>query len=272
MLYGNCDPNKPFGTPTRVANINSSVRDQGAVLVDDLTLIFGSDRAGTADLYVATRSSPTGPFSTPVLLPSVNTSTNHENAPALTPDGLTMYYAFLGVGAAFGDIHVTNRPDKSSPFPIGNPVPNVNSASEDADPYITLDGSALHFGSGRGSTELNLFVAFRQSDGSFGIPQPLTSLNTSVADSHPRLTQGGLRIYWSSVRSDGGAQGGTDIWTATRSSLANAFGTPTRVPELSTTSNESPSWVSPDNCTMYLQSNRPGGLGTQDIHVAVKPR
>jgi hypothetical protein len=44
------------------------------------------------------------------------------------------------------------------------------------------------------------------------------------------------------------------------------------VPELSSPFSESPSWISPDGCTIYLQSDRPGGLGAQDIYVAVRPR
>jgi WD40-like Beta Propeller Repeat len=267
-----CDPNKAFGTPTRVANVSSSVRDQGAVLVDDLTLYLGSDRAGSPDLYMTTRSSPTGSFATPVPLTNVNGATTGEIGPYLTGDGLTMYYAFTPAGATFADLYVTTRTSKSVAFSAGTPVANVNSTSDEEDPYVTPDGSALYFDSGRGGTQLDMYVATRQSNGSFGTPQPLTNLNTSVPDGHPRLTQGGLRIYWSSTRSDGGALGGTDIWTATRSSTSASFGTPTRVPELSSTSNESPSWVSPDGCTMYFQSDRPGGLGAQDIYVAVKPK
>lgn len=157
------------------------------------------------------------------------------------------------------------------PFPVGTPVANVNSTSEDGDPFITADGSALYFDSGRNSISLHLYVAVRQPDGSFSTPQPLTTLNTTAVDGHPRVTQDGLRIYWSSTRIDGGAQGGTDIWTATRPSTAGTFGTPTRVPELSSPFSESPSWISPDGCVIYLQSDRPGGSGLQDIYQAVKP-
>jgi len=190
-----------------------------------------------------------------------------------TGDGLTMYYVVTAPGQTFGHIFVTTRASKFSSFPPGSLVANVNSTTDEEDPFVTEDGSALYFGSARLSgTNLDLFVAVRQSDGSFGTPQALTNLNTNTTDGHPRLTRDGLRIYWSSPRTDGGALGGTDIWTATRSSTAGTFGTPTRVPELSSPSNESPSWISPDGCTMYFQSDRPGGLGAQDIYVAVKPR
>jgi len=264
-----CDPTKPFGQPTVVPNINSTGRDQGAQLVDELTLYFGSDRSGSAGLYVATRSSPTSPFSTPVPLSAIN-MTGAASGPALTGDGLTMYYA-VASAQTLGDIYVTARADKGSTFLAGTPVVQVNSTTEDLDPFITADGAALYFDSARGSTALHLYTAVRRTDGSFDVPQALTNLNTNVTDGHPVVSRDGLTIYWSSTRTDGGHQGGTDMWMATRPSTAGAFGTPTRVPELSSVSNESVSWIAPDSCVAYLQSDRTGSTGSADIWVAIRP-
>jgi len=270
-----CDPSKPFGAPTIVANINGSGVDQGARLVDDLTLYFGSVRppSTTVGLYKATRSSPTSPFGAPVPLTMIN-NTGAASGPTLTGDGLTMYYALIPAGQTTqttGDIYVTTRANKAAEFLGGTPVAQVNSTIDDLDPFITEDGSALYFDSARGSTALHLYVAVRQSDGSFATPQALNNLNTNMVDGHPVLSQDGRTLYWSSNRTDGGAQGGTDIWAATRPSTAGSFGTPFRVPELSSANNESMSWISPDSCLVYLQSDRPGGLGAQDIWQAVKP-
>jgi len=261
-----CDPTKSFGQPTPVPNINSTARDQGAQLVDDLTLYFGSDRSGSAGLYVATRSSPTSPFSTPVALSAIN-MTGAASGPALTGDGLTMYYA-VASAQTLGDIYVTARADKGAMFPAGTPVTQVNSPTEDLDPFITADGAALYFDSARGTTALHLYTAVRRTDGSFDVPQALTNLNTNAVDGHPVVSRDGLTIYWSSTRTDGGAQGGTDMWMATRPSTADTFVTPTRVPALSSISNESVSWIAPDGCVAYLQSDR---TGSADIWVAVRP-
>jgi hypothetical protein len=270
-----CDPTKQFGTPSLVPNVNSSAREQGAVLVDDLTIYFSSDRpggAGGSDLYQAIRSSPTSPFASPVSLGAIN-GPGSESGPTLTGDGLTMYYILTPGGQTTSDIHVTTRANKNAAFPAGTAVAQINSSVEDVDPFITGDGAALYFDSPRpgGTGFLDLYVSVRRSDGSFDTPQLLTSLNTATTDGHPVLRQDGLRIYWSSTRTDGGAKGGTDIWSATRPSLAGTFGTPALVPELSSPDNESPSWLAPDGCTIYLQSDRPGGMGAQDIYEAVKP-
>ena len=265
-----CDPTKPFGTPTLIPDINSSVRDQGAELIDDLTIIFGSDRDNpTGALYMATRGSPASPFGAPAPLTAIN-ATGGATGPTLTGDGLTMYYA-LTTNQDTGDIYVTRRTSKADAFGPGTPVMGLNSTVQDLDPFVTADGSALYFDSARGSTALHLYVAVRQADGSFGTPQALTNLNTNVTDGHPVLSHDGLTIYWSSPRADVGAKGGTDIWIATRPSTAGAFGAPTLVPELNSPSNESMSWISPDGCMVLLQSDRPGGLGTQDIYQATRP-
>jgi WD40 repeat protein len=264
-----CDPSKPFGMPALIPDINSGVRDQGAELIDDLTIIFGSDRPPGTGLYLATRVMPTSAFGTPAPLTAIN-ATGQATGPALTADGLTLYYALTAQDA--GDIYVTHRNSRADPFVPGTPVAGINSAVADLDPFISADGSTLYFDSAQATgTALHLYVAVRQASGSFGAPQALTAFNTQTVDGHPVLSPDGLALYWSSTRTDGGAKGGTDIWRATRTSTAGEFANAAPVAELNSAMNESPSWVSPDNCVVLLQSDRPGGLGLQDIYQAVRP-
>lgn len=268
-----CDPTKPFGTPALVPSVSSNKRDQGAILIDDLTMLLGSDRATPTMIYKATRATPTGPFQTPAALTALNGNARNPSpasSPTLTDDGLTLYYTLVNTQGT-GDIMVSQRATTADDFPTGTPVVGVNTAADEEDPYITPDGAALYFGSSTGGVQLDMYVALRKADGTFGTPRPLTAFNTAQPDSHPHLTHDGLTLYWSSTRTDGGAQGGTDIWMATRPSITGAFASPTRVPELSSATNESLSWISADNCEAYLQSDRPGGLGAQDIYVARRP-
>lgn len=264
-----CDPNKPFGSPALLANINSDVRDQGAELIDDLTIIFGSDRLQTTGLYVATRTTPTSSFGTPAPLTAIN-ATGAATGPTLTADGLTLYYA-LTTAQDQGDIYVTHRNSRADAFAAGTRVAGINSSSPDLDPFISADGSTLYFDSAQGGTALHLYVAARQASGSFATPQALTAFNTSAVDGHPVLSPDGLTLYWSSTRTDGGVKGGTDIWSARRTSTAGEFAGAAPVAELNSAMNESLTWVSPDNCMVLLQSDRPGGSGLQDIYQAVRP-
>ena len=65
-----------------------------------------------------------------------------------------------------------------------------------------------------------------------------------------------------------------DIWTSERMSPQDAFGAEVLVPELSTTHNERPGWLSPDGCRLYFGSDRPLPPSTVvgwNLHVASRP-
>ena len=61
-----------------------------------------------------------------------------------------------------------------------------------------------------------------------------------------------------------------DIWSSTRASATAAFGAPVRVPELSSSAEDYPSWLSPDGCRIYLTR---GQLETgYAVFVASRPK
>ena len=265
-----CDLTKPFGAPTVVASINSAAKDIQAMLADDLTLYLTSDRGGNTDLYTATRTSAASAFGTPAVLAGFNTTAT-ETSPYLTADQLTMVYALAPMGVANADLYVATRASKTVGFSAGAALTALNSAEDDSDPVVTADGALLYFASSRAGTGgYDLYVSVR-AGATYGAPQLVTELDTNVYDAHPRVTADGLTIYYSSMRTDGGALAGTDVWTAKRASTGVAFGTPTRVAELSTASNESPTFVAADGCSIFLQTDRAGGTGGQDIWEAIKP-
>jgi streptogramin lyase len=275
-----CDLTKPFGPPTVVPIINSSANDYGAELADDLTLYFGSDRSGGgaaggggADLYVATRSSPSGSFTTAQGLQGINTS-NTELWPRLTNGGLTLYYVqYVTAASGVGDIYVTSRSSVAAAFAPGAQLAQVNIAtSDEGDPFPWRDGEVLYFVSNRTGTmgPYDIYVSTRRTDGSYANPEPLSEINSTAFDTSPLVTSNGLRIYWSSNRTDGGGTS-HDIWTATRSSTSAPFANLARVSELNSDYADAPNWISPDGCKIYLTTTRPGGPGGQDIWEASRP-
>lgn len=268
-----CDVTKPFGTPTLLPGINDANRDIQAFLVDDLTLYWTTNRGGTDDLYFATRTSPTGTFGNPLPITGFS-STGSETAAVLTGDRLTMYYAYAPMGVAVYELYVATRANPSGVWGAGTPVTALNNAgSDEGDPTVTGDGTLVYFATDRnaGASGYDIWVGTRASNGTFSNVGPATELNSAAYDAHPRVTANGLTMYFSSMRTGGGALAGADVWMATRTSTSAAFGTPTRVAELNTNSNESPTWISDDGCVIYLQSNRPNNVGGQDIWEAVKP-
>ncbi len=98
----------------------------------------------------------------------------------------------------------------------------------------------------------------------------IAELNVPAIEDHGAVLTGDeLTVYFESTRL--GDTGCYDTFVATRASVASSFGAATQVAELSTPACEFPTWVSADGCQILLTSNRPGGLGLNDIWLATRP-
>jgi len=104
-----------FGTATAVTELNDAAANdiQPNVRADGLEVVLSSNRTGTLgaqDLWVATRSSLTAPWSVPVNLgPAVNTAAA-ESRPALSRDGKQLLFGRSPGPEGSGDVYVTTRP------------------------------------------------------------------------------------------------------------------------------------------------------------------
>jgi len=122
-----------------------------------------------------------------------------------------------------------------------------------------------------GAGSFDIYVSTRTGNGSYGPPQLVPGINWQGYDVAAVVTSDGLTIYWGSNRGTGDPIQGEDVWRATRSTTSAAFGNVAEVPELNSAFNEHPKWISPDGCTLYLTSERPGGQGGRDIWEARRP-
>ena len=101
-----------FGPATAVAELNSTFSDiQPNVRKDGLEIVFASNRrAGTdQDIYVATRDSVDDPFSAPVSLSAVNTTTASETRPSLSWDGTALLFGRAPGPEGMSDIYLATR-------------------------------------------------------------------------------------------------------------------------------------------------------------------
>jgi hypothetical protein len=96
--------------------------------------------------------------------------------------------------------------------------------------------------------------------GPWGPPVPVDI--TPVGDDDPSATGDLLELYFNRSQ---------DIFVTTRASTADPWGPPALVAELSSGSNDTNPEVSYDGLTIYLSSNRPGGLGGRDIWMSTRP-
>jgi Tol biopolymer transport system component len=142
-------------------------------------------------------------------------------------------------------------------------------------PYLSADDTELYFVRRPSDGELNsndseLWIAPRTGE-TFGAPSAVDELNLAgVAERSPVLSADGLRLYFASNRPTG--SGPDDIYVATRASVGGRFGQPVPVTELNTSSRERPNWISPDDCSLYFASDRPGTNGGMDLWRAERER
>ena len=272
-----------FGEPTNLGpNVNSTSGEVGpSISADGLTLYFISNRSGGAggfDIWMTTRSSTDTDWE-----PAVNTGQPPNSQysywePNISTDELTLCFSGAhpgtygsplpgGLGGQ-GDIWMLTREtvhdDWSERVNIGAAVNSQHAIH----PSISSDGLSLYFQShrpGRLGVHCDIMVAMRESTSdSFGNPVFLRNVNSSTGEWTPDISNDGRMLFFSRVVVAGSVM---EIWAATRKTTGDDFGRPTKLPpQVNAPSrlNLSPN-SSADGSTLYFASNRPGGLGLNDL-------
>ena len=232
---------------------------------DGLSLYFASDRARFTgdtrtdlDIWVAHRASTADDWDTPENLGDTINSAVTDFCP--TPvRGKGLF--FVSTRAGNGDIYFSRLNPAhgwTTPLSLGS---NVNSSTlgEAGPSYFEADGRAfLYFSRG-----LDIYASEQASDGSWGLAAPVAELNSAFNDNRPNVRKNGLEVVFDSNRTPGG-QGGLDIWTATRPSVADPWSTPINLAVLNTAAGELRASFSWDGSTLYF-GRSPGPVGSSDL-------
>lgn len=147
---------------------------------------------------------------------------------------------------------------------------NVNdSTAIDAGPEISFNGLELYFHSTRdgGLGGLDLYVSKRASTSdSWGPAVSLgATINTTADDRAASLSKNGLTLIIASDRS--GGEGGNDLYKSTRATLTDDWVTPVNLGNVVNTAfNESGADLKADELLIFFHSDRPGGLGGDDLY------
>lgn len=261
--------------------VNSAFNDQHpAVSPDGLSLYFVSDRPGGTgglDLWVTQRDSSEDPWQPPVPLSSTVNSMATEFAPAFSASGHLLFFGSDRPGGCGDrDIWVSFRRNKRDDFGWQTPV-NLGcvvnfSGFDDGPTYIEDDdyGVTLYFTSLNrpgGFGDFDIWASTLNEDGTFNPPINVVELNSTVRDTRTAIRRGGGELLFTSNRSAG--IGGLDLWMATRDEQWPFWSVPLNLGSVvNSTANDGAPALSRDGQALFFYSNRPGGVGANDLYVS----
>lgn len=207
------DRDSPWVNPTNLTEVNSPEQEMNPFISnDEKTLYFTSHRDGNWDIYYATRTDTSSPFSTPQPLIEVNSPAS-ENMGSLSCDERTIYFSSdRSGGMGYHDIYVAMRPDTSSPFDQPVNLMEVNSREYELGGFISEDDLELYITWLQSGTNEDLRRATRpDASVPFSTPVPLTELNTPGVEKYPSISFDGTELHYTS-----NATGVNEIWKTTR--------------------------------------------------------
>lgn len=211
-----------WGPPVNLGpTVNSSNDDFSEdISADSLELYFGSNRLGSSsyDIWVAKRATTQDEWTTPVNLGPMVNSSSQEGCPAVSDDGLELYFwSTRSGGSGSYDIWVSRRTTTQDDWgPAENLGPTINCSSFDLCTDISPDGLLLIFVStrsgGYGGQLGDLWMTRRSAIGEpWGPPVNLGPIvNNSYSENGPCISADGSMLYYSSDRP--GGRGQADMW------------------------------------------------------------
>lgn len=262
--------------------VNSAAGDiEVSISRDGLSLYIASFRSGNWDIWVSQRARVDDPWGTPQNPgPAINTPFR-EQAPFLSLDGHRLYFYSDRPGGLGGtDLYVSRRRDKRDDFGWQTPVnlgAGVNTTFNDQLPVYFEDDetgtSSLYFSSnrpgGRGATDI--YASTMQPDETFGSATAVQELNTTRRDVPVAIRRDGLELIIASDRE--GTLGVFDLWVATRSTTADPWSAPVNLGSVvNSVADDSRAALSFDGLSLYIESDRPGGVGDHDLWVTTRAK
>ncbi len=194
---------------------------------------------------------------------------NYESHPAFTPNGETLY--FLLSTPSFNHWTIVLSRFKEGKWTTPE-VASFSGQFDDADPFVSRDGSKFFFISnrpvdGKRKSDLDIWMMERGRDG-WGEPRHLeAAVNSGANEWFPTLADDGT-LYFGSERP--GGKGGTDIYRcrfvngkyAEAENLGDA---------INSRGGEFEPLISPDqNFMIFAAVGRPDGFGSFDLYISYR--
>jgi Tol biopolymer transport system component len=211
------------------------------------------------------RCNPNAPFQTPVPLATLNTASSDEGG-WLSPDELTIYFDSTRSGSlGLYDVFMATRDTRDAAFSNVMPVTGVNDPGHQRGPIVTADGLTMYALIGT-APDYNIGRATRASTAeAFSALAAIAALDTTSNDEPTSMVPDGSVLYFDSNRS-----GTYKMYRVTRKD--GKFGVPLPVSgvDINDTHNDSAPIISADELTLFFSSDRPGGVGSNDVWMATR--
>ena len=218
-------------------------------------------------------------WGTPVNLGPVVNSPAFDGGPAMSKDGLSLYFHSDRPGTMGGfDIWVSQRAREDDPW--GLPVnlgDTINTTFAESVPTFSRDGHWMFFASTRtdGLGGNDVWGSWRQhTHDDFGWQPPLNlgaNINTAFFDAGQSYFAGaeGFPPALFFISNKPGGCGGNDVYVSQLQS-DDSFGPATHIPELCSPASDGRPAIAHDGLEIILFSNRAGGLGGNDFWVSTR--
>ena len=148
---------------------------------------------------------------------------------------------------------------------------SINTRQDQGVSSLAADGQTIYFtGCNRpdGMGNCDIYVADLVGASWQNIRNLGPVVNTEYWESQPSISADGKTLYFASNRP--GGMGGTDIWFTTKDVNGN-WTEPQDLPApVNSPDDENSPFISADGVTLYLSSNRKGGLGGFDFYTSEK--
>lgn len=210
-------------------------------------------------------------WSAPVNLGSIVNSASDEAQPAVSKNGLSLYFS------RNADIWVSQRPSVEDPW--GPPINlglNVNTPYFELAPAFSRDGHWMFFNSNRpgGFGNLDIWASWRtHTHDDFGWQPPVNlgpGVNTASFDAGASFfenEEAGTPLLFFARFQPGVSP--ADIYVSAQAA-DGSFGPATLVPELNSPQNDQKPAIRFDGLEIILFSDRPGGLGGEDLWASTR--
>lgn len=250
----------PWGALVPQSDLATNLNDwEPALHKDGLVLVFARQTSTNSDLYVATRTSLSGSFTSPHLIPAAS-SLDFEYGPAWSPDGKRLYFRFDAMPSTT-EVRVLDYLGGTS---FSSIFQQADLPASSFSWEFTPDDLEVFYTTARVADDYDLEHAKRASTSSpwvvDNVVDGLQRTGVGMDEGWPAFDAARQTLYF---ERDGA------LSTSTRSAPGEAFGPPMPAPGIVPDMDGDPD-LSDDGLTLVFSSKRNGGTSQNELFLTTR--